>query len=130
MSPAEQPGNGPNWEAVVEGEIRFPEGSPPFLGATVRVSLLDVTRADAPSRPVAEQTIRDFSHQGGAGGGVRFALRGERLDVRTRYEVRVHVDVDGDGKVSRGDYITTESYPVLTFGHPDRVTIRVRRVGP
>ena len=42
--------------------------------------------------------------------------------------IRVHIDVDRDGRVSRGDYITMESYPVLTWGHPDRVTVRVREV--
>jgi hypothetical protein len=55
-------------------------------------------------------------------------LQGRVPDMRARYQVRVHVDVDKDGKVSRGDYITTESYPVLTFGHPSRVRVRVRPV--
>jgi hypothetical protein len=50
----------------------------------------------------------------------------ESPDARTRYAVRV--DVDGDGHVSRGDYVSMESYPVLTFDSPSRVTIRVRPV--
>ena len=38
------------------------------------------------------------------------------------------VDVDGDGKVSVGDYISMQSYPVLTFGYPREVTIEVKKV--
>jgi uncharacterized lipoprotein YbaY len=129
LAGADQPGLRPSVEGVVEGEIRFPPDVEPFVGATLRVRLLDATFADGPARTVAEQTIRDVSHSGGPERTIAFALRGEGLDARARYVVRVHVDVDDDGRVSRGDYISTESYPVLTFGHPNRVVVLVRRVG-
>lgn len=128
MTAAEETGAGANAERVVEGEIRFPPGAPTFVGATVRVRLLDVTRADAPSRTVAELTIPHVSHSGGPR-GIAFALAAKGVDPRAHYIVQVHVDVNGDGRVSRGDFITTESYPVLTFGHPNRVIARVRPVG-
>jgi uncharacterized lipoprotein YbaY len=115
-------------EATVTGAVRLPAGTPPFIGATVRVSLLDVTRADAPARLVAEQTIPDASHPGGAGEGFVFALRAPSIDTRARYVVRAHIDVDGSGRVSPGDYVTATSYPVLTAGYPDRVVVDVRRV--
>jgi hypothetical protein len=50
------------------------------------------------------------------------------VDEGAGYSVRVHVDLDGDRRVSRGDFISTESHPVLTLGRPDRVTVRVREV--
>ncbi len=112
------------------GAVRFPEGTPPFVGATVRISLLDVTRVDAPSRVVAEQTIAPASHPGGAGEGFAFTLRAGSIDARSRYVVRVHVDMDNSGRVSPGDYVSTASYPVLTSGHANRVVVDVRRVGP
>ena len=59
---------------------------------------------------------------------VQLALEGTIPDERARYAVRVHVDIDGDGQVSRGDYLNMESYPVLTYGHPSRVTVRVQEV--
>ena len=113
---------------MVEGVIRLPEGAPAFTGATVRVRLLDVTRADAPSRTVAELTIPHVSHSGGAG-GIAFALPAEGVDPRMHYVVHVRVDIEGNRRVSAGDFITTESHPVLTFGHPSRLTVRVRAVG-
>lgn len=115
--------------AVVRGEVRFPAEAPPLSAATVRVSLQDVSLADAPARVVAEQTLRDVSHPGGRAGGIRFELRLQQVEARTRYVVRVHVDVDNDGRVSYGDYVSTQSHPVLTFGHPDHVDVPVRRVG-
>jgi hypothetical protein len=44
------------------------------------------------------------------------------------YSVHVHVDVSGSGQVEIGDLITTQTYPVLTHGFPDRVEVTLRRV--
>jgi uncharacterized lipoprotein YbaY len=127
LTPSDEPKARPN---VVEGVIRLPDGAPTFAGATMRVRLLDVTRADAPSRTVAELTVPDVSHSGSPA-GIPFVLPAEGVDPSAHYIVHVHidVDVDGDQRVSAGDLITTESHPVLTFGHPSRLTVRVRAVG-
>jgi hypothetical protein len=53
---------------------------------------------------------------------------GQIPDDQASYTVRVHMDVDGDGRVSRGDYLRMESVPVLTHGYPNRVTVRAREV--
>jgi hypothetical protein len=42
--------------------------------------------------------------------------------------VYAHVDVDGDGRVSRGDFVTTRSYSVPDEPEP-RVSVSVQRVG-
>ncbi|MFN8594545.1 MAG: hypothetical protein U0031_24090 [Thermomicrobiales bacterium] len=39
--------------------------------------------------------------------------------------MRVHVDRDGDGRISVGDLISTWSHPVLTFGGGTAVTVPV-----
>ena len=115
-------------EPLVSGEILLGEEVQSFSSATIYVRLEDVSRVDAVATTVAEQVLRHVSHQAGHQFQVAIALRGTTADARARYAVRVHVDVDGDGQVSRGDYISMESYPVLTFGYPDRVTVRVREV--
>ena len=115
-------------EPLVSGEILLGEEVQSFSSATIYVRLEDVSRVDAVATTVAEQVLRHVSHQAGHQSQVAIALRGTTADARARYAVRVHVDVDGDGHVSRGDYISMESYPVLTFGYPDRVTVRVREV--
>jgi uncharacterized lipoprotein YbaY len=108
--------------------IIFCEEGQAFERATVYVRLEDVSRADGPADVVAEQVIPNVSYQEAHAVGLRFSLPGELLDERASYAVRVHVDVNRDGRVNRGDYLSMESYPVLTHGYPDRVTVRVREV--
>ena len=63
------------------------------------------------------------------GGIIPFTLKVVEVDARATYTIRVLVDRDGDGRISRGDYISMASYPVLTRGHQPEVTVRARRVG-
>ncbi len=114
---------------LVEGEIKFEEEAPPFSGATMYVRLEDVSVADAPARVVAEDTRRDVSFESRAGESLKFAIEGAAPDPKGSYAVRAHIDLDGDGQVSRGDFISMQSYPVLTFGYPRQVSVLVRQVG-
>lgn len=118
----------PNETQLVSGEVVFGESSEAFSGATAYVRLEDVSRADAPSHVVAEQVIRQVDYQPGQTVRLAFELHGPIPHEQFRYIVSVHVDVDGDGQLSRGDYITMESYPVLTQGYPRRVSVRLKKV--
>ena len=111
---------------VVEGLILFPS-TVSFRDATVYIRLEDVTVADAAAQVIAEQRLQGIRSPL-PGGGVRFLLRPSTIDERRDYSVRVHVDVDGDGVVSRGDLVTTRSYPVLTRGRPAHIEARVELV--
>ena len=99
-----------------------PEGATrPAQGSPITVQLRDTSLADAPAIVVAEAT-----------GVVRQG--GECLDtvdltissVPRHATIWVHVDVDRDGRVTKGDYITTASYPLQTRqGSPMRVIVRL-----
>jgi uncharacterized lipoprotein YbaY len=113
----------------VRGEIVIDEDARPFDGGIAYVRLEAVSRADAPATVVSQQVIHRVAHRRGDTSAVTFALPApEELDERAGYSVRVHVDLDGDRRVSRGDFISMESHPVLTLGRPERVTVRVREV--
>jgi uncharacterized lipoprotein YbaY len=109
-------------EVVLGGEVRS------FSGATVYVRLEDVSRADAAATVIAEQVLRRVVHRQGRRATLAFELHGPAPDEQATYAVRVHVDVDGDGRVSPGDYISVESHPVLTFGYPRQIEVRVREI--
>ena len=113
---------------VVKGEIVF--ATKPDLPASAKayVRLLDTSLADAPSPVVAEQVIEHVARSLSKGEKVAFVLEPNSIDERDTYYVSVLVDLDGDGKISKGDYISMQSYPVLTFGHPSEVTIEVKKV--
>lgn len=112
---------------LVKGTIVFDDVVEASAGATVYVRLEDVSRADAPATVVTEQVIYE-ARLGPQAGGLEFALHGGPLDPRRRYGVRVHVDVDGDGAVGVGDYVSTTSHPVLADRVPARLSVAVHRI--
>lgn len=114
---------------LVRGTIVFESSRPELTGATVYVRLEDVSLADAPAEVVSEQVIGNPAERASAK-GIPFALPGRRTDIdsRNRYSTAVHVDMDGTGGVSAGDYISTEINPVLTFGHSNTVTVSVQSI--
>jgi hypothetical protein len=104
----------------IRGQIVF-EGDAPFLETgRVHVFLEDTTYADASAIIVRHDVL--------AAGALVFEMTGLTVEPQRVYTIRVLVDLDGDGRVSRGDFITTESYPVLTRGRPAEVTVVVRRI--
>lgn len=111
---------------VVSGDIRLTEPLD-ASGGTLRVSVADVTRADAPARIVAGQTIA-LHDALAAGAQVPFAITMPGIEDGAAYIVQVHLDTTGSGTITPGDRITMQSYPVLTRGHPARLTIEARTV--
>lgn len=105
-------------EVSVEGDDR------PAPGAPIRVEARDTTMTDESSVTV-----------GSVEGAVRSEL-GSWLDtVELAVEtlpavctIWAHIDVDGDGRVSKGDFITTVAYPVPRGLSEARVPITLRRV--
>jgi uncharacterized lipoprotein YbaY len=113
--------------ALVTGEIVF-DSEAAFSDAVVRVMLEDVSLAGAPATVIAEQVIRNVDSRGGR---IPFSLEGTLPadnDDRARYSVRAHVSLHGGEDFKKGDFISTQSYPVLTHGHPKRVTVHVKRI--
>lgn len=107
---------------LVYGNVILAEGGPPFDDATIYVRLEDVSRVDSASTVVAEQVIH---HVTASSVPIPFSLSGELPDQQALYNVSVHVDVNNDGTLSKGDYLSMESYPVITLGYPRQITIRV-----
>lgn len=113
---------------LVSGEIVFAERPELPPDATAYVHLLDTSEADAPSRKVGEQVLKNIAKKANQGEAIPFAIDGKIESERASYTISVLVDLDGDGKISQGDFINMQSYPVLTFGFPDRVSVEVQRI--
>lgn len=104
-------------EVLAQGNQRPP------LGALIRVEARDTSLADGPSRTLAA-----------AQGEVRLPsgdwLDTIQLDVPELPDpctIWAHVDVNRGSRLSRGDFVTTASYPVPPRG-PARLTVTVRQV--
>ena len=97
--------------------------------STVYIRLQDTSRIDAPALTVSESIFQGVDMDELRGAGIDFRLEVDEVDPRSRYEVRVLVDLDGDGRLSAGDYTNTMAYPVLTRGQPDHVEVHVHPIG-
>ncbi len=103
-------------------EVNTHDADPPPEGSRVRVEVRDTSLADARAITLghAEGSVR------GRGAWL------ETVDVEVTpaapsATVWAHVDVDGDGAVSRGDFLTTAAYEVPAGDEP-RVTVWVNRI--
>jgi Type III secretion system lipoprotein chaperone (YscW) len=95
--------------------------------AQARVTVEDVTQADASSVVLAERVLDDLT----ADQEAVTQLEVGEVDPRAYLVVRVHVTDAGrqTREVEVGDLVSTQSHPVLTRGHGDSVVVRPRVVG-
>jgi hypothetical protein len=102
----------------------FAEGSArPVAGTPVVVQVRDTSRQDARATILGE--ARGMVT---AGEGTRLAaVEVEARETRGEATVWAHVDSDQDGRVSRGDYVTVQSYPVAR-GAARAVRVVVKKV--
>lgn len=113
---------------VVEGEILLPPEMTPVTPVSIQVEVEDISRADMPSEVVGQQSIITRRLEGGEAIPFEIAIPSRLINAQRLYSVRAHIATSGSGEVERGDYITMQSYPVLTRGYGNRVTLAVRRV--
>jgi hypothetical protein len=113
---------------LVSGEIRFAQLPRLPADAKAHVRLSETGKADAPAQLITEQVLTNIAQQANSGQPIPFALSGNLEDERGTYTLSVLVDVDGDGKISIGDYINMQSYPVLTYGYPSEASVLVKEV--
>jgi uncharacterized lipoprotein YbaY len=107
---------------VVSGTVTYRQRSALPPSAMLSVTIIDVSRADAPSTIIAEQRTPT------AGKQVPFsfdlAYDKAKVQERNRYAVRAEIR-DGDRLL----FTTDTSYPVITQGNPRNVEITLVPVG-
>jgi uncharacterized lipoprotein YbaY len=113
---------------TVTGTIVFSATVSAGPSATIHVRIEDASHADTPATTLARATLEAVTVPPPAGERVTFAVPVEAYDPRRRYTLRVHIDRDGDGRVSAGDLVSTDHLPVLTAGAGTEVTVPVSLV--
>jgi uncharacterized lipoprotein YbaY len=81
------------------------DGQPLPPGSPVRVEIRDTSLADAPAVMLKRKAARVPKT-----GSMSVAI--DLTTVPDGTTVWVHVDVDRDGRVSRGDFVSVQSYPI------------------
>lgn len=107
--------------ATVTGSVVYRERIALPPDAVVEVRLLDVSRMDVASTPIAKQTIT-AQHQI----PIAFELHynPDEIDERMSYAVRATIRIG-----EKALFVTNRSYPVLTRGNPDHVDLVLVRNG-
>lgn len=105
-----------NTPLVVEGIIHLVGVSSSTPNATVYVQIVEASLADAPSNVVAEEVILDFQIDMDNLAEIRFSILTSNLNRRANYDLIAHVDINGSGEITKGDYLTMESFPVSPVG--------------
>ena len=113
---------------LLQGSVVLPAQVSTFSGATLHVYLEDVSRVDTDATVVAHYSHAGVNHRQGETTRLPFVLRGMVVDPQRHYAVRAHVDLRGDGQVSNDSLISMQSYPVLTRGAPQQVTLELRPI--
>ena len=111
-------------EVVVEGLDRPPVGAP------LRLEVRDTALADVESPLVAETRAEVAAGESSTLQSVELEIPDASVDPRGRLTAFVHVDVDADGALSPGDFITTQSFPVPAAepGGEARLEVTVKRI--
>ncbi len=112
----------------INGKIIIGEPAFPSSGAKAYIRILDTTLADTASRVVAQKIISGLNLVRGKVTSIPFSLDCPILDSKKRNTIDVHVDCNGNGKVSHGDYITMQSYPLDQYDLGLPIEIEVRPV--
>ena len=112
------------WLALVTLQLTIVSGSDEPLppGSRLRVELRDTSFADAPAVVVKkiDKTVKK------TGRTTSVSVSMDVGSVGDGFTAWAHIDVDGDGRVSRGDLISVESYPVTPATR--QLTLRLKRV--
>ncbi|MEO8577439.1 MAG: hypothetical protein ABI556_12085 [Gemmatimonadales bacterium] len=107
---------------VLSLNIQLPDGASVPRGSPLLVELRDTSLADAPA--VILKQVKSVLKRAG---GEPLRVTMDTGSVPEGTTAWVHLDVDRDGRVSAGDYITVESYPIAVGGNQE-MSIRLKRV--
>jgi hypothetical protein len=98
------------------GEV-FPPGTP------LKVEVRDTSMQDVAA--IALKQVHARVPKANHTTAIRVTLDVDRVPEGAT--VWAHLDVDGDGRVSKGDFVTVESYPI-TSALAQSLSVRIKRV--
>ena len=109
----------------VSGKVIIKEKPVKEQTGIIYIRLIDASKIDVSSIKVKEIVDTDISVIAVYEKGFSFRMEIDDINPKVRYEIAVFIDLEKSGKKSKGDYITKQSYPVLTKGYPDYVEVEV-----
>lgn len=112
----------------IRGMIIFDKTVESFSNATTYLKVEDVSLQDVSSIIIAEDIINSVSQNADDVQPVQYFINFPQLEERMTYSLSVHVDVDGDGSLSNGDYYSTWHNPVPTEPGAHELDVHVEMI--
>jgi putative lipoprotein len=106
----------------IKGQIVVPADAPKRKAHTISIEVHDISVADAPSKMLSQSRLTNAQVK--PNGHLAFQIDVPETTSRM-LAFRVHVDWDGDGKISTGDLLTTQVIPVPPSAEPAQVKVPV-----
>jgi uncharacterized lipoprotein YbaY len=107
----------------IAGVIILPPNTPCITAEHVLVEVRDVSLEDVLSTVVAEQRIENVDLAPSR--RIRFCLLVPEVDPNLTLSLRVHIDINGNDRVTPGDLLTTVHYPVVSGGETPPLEVLV-----
>lgn len=110
---------------LVTGQIHLPEATASFAGATIFISLDSVGMMDMPATTFTETIQHNVTYEGEP---LAFSIEGQLGDTVGPFNLRVHISMQNNDDVQKGDYLTKRTHYVLKDKHPEHVEVNVELV--
>ena len=110
---------------VVHGTINADSIDVRFEDITVYVKLVDASLQDVSSVLLGEQTLENVNYDSRLRyAGILFSIPVEfQINESATCYVSAHADIDGDGRTSKGDWVSMTAHPVLSHGNANEASI-------
>jgi uncharacterized lipoprotein YbaY len=108
----------------ISGKIVFDKLIDSLYRSNIIIYLEDISLQDAPSKVIRYKTLNNVSYEHNKGNGIDFSINGSVPDIERIYNIRVEIDVNNNGIIDKGDYISTKLYslsPKLNIGYNNLV---------
>ena len=119
---------GPPTFPTIRGTIEFVGATEPIAGELLYIRLEDLSRPDLGKQRITERAIPSFSTEPSDPARFPYIINYQVPRTFGEYALEVHLDVDGSGKVDRGDYVTTATYSFIGHTPSKRINVRMTEV--
>jgi uncharacterized lipoprotein YbaY len=104
----------------ISGKIVFDNLTASLYRSTIIIYLEDISLQDAPSKLIRYKTMNNITYEHNKDKGIDFSINGSVPDIERIYNIRIDIDVNNNGIIDKGDYISTKLYslsPKLNIGY-------------
>ena len=94
------------------------------------INIVDSTLCDIPSKIIHSYILKNINkHMTDVNEiNFNFYIKKELIKPNKDYSIQVHIDLDKDGKISNGDYINIQNYPLSMFISSNKNLINLKLI--